>query len=92
MIGGCGLWWPEGWPRPELTWWIVPEGRRQGHALEASRAAIGFARDTLGWDLVQTHMNDANLPARRLAEALGGRIIARETFPDGLTRDVFALS
>jgi hypothetical protein len=22
MVGGCGFWWPGGWPRPELTWWF----------------------------------------------------------------------
>ena len=42
MIGGCGLFWPEGWPRSELTWWIVPQARRNGYAMEASRAAIRF--------------------------------------------------
>jgi RimJ/RimL family protein N-acetyltransferase len=91
MIGGCGIVWPEGWPRHELTWWIVPAARRRGYALEASRAAIGWACDSLGWSAVETHMNDANAAARNLAEKLGGRVIAREMFPDGVERDVFRL-
>lgn len=91
MIGGCGLWWPEGYPRSELTWWIIPTARKQGYAREASIAAIRFGYETLGWSLVETHMNDDNIAARRLAESLGGSVIARETFPDGLTRDVFGL-
>ena len=91
MIGGCGLWWPEGYPRSELTWWIIPEARKRGYAREASRAAIKFGYETLGWSLVETHMNDDNIPARRLAESLGGEVIAREKFPDGLTRDIFKL-
>jgi len=91
MVGGCGLWWPEGYPRSELTWWIVPAFRRLGYAREASVAAIRFAYEVLGWDLVETHMNDENLAARALAERLGGTVKVRETFPDGLTRDVFAL-
>jgi len=91
MAGSCGIVWPEGWPRHELTWWIAPAARRQGFALEASRAAIGWAFDSLGWDRVETHMDDSNLPARRLAKKLGGTIIARETFPDGLIRNVYAL-
>lgn len=91
MIGGCGLWWPEGWPRSELTWWLLPSARGTGYATEASRAAIAFGYDTLGWDLVQTHMDDANRGARRLTERLGGTVIARERFPDGKERDVFAL-
>ncbi|GMG85476.1 GNAT family N-acetyltransferase [Paralimibaculum aggregatum] len=91
VLGACGLWHPAGWPRHELTWWLLPEARGQGFATEASRAAIGFGYDRLGLDPVETHMQDDNLPARRLAARLGGRVIARETFPDGRARDVFAL-
>jgi [ribosomal protein S5]-alanine N-acetyltransferase len=91
MVGGCGLWWPEGYPRSELTWWIAPFARRRGYAFEASRAAIAFGYDTLGWKLVETHMNDENLAARKLVEKLGGTHIFRDQFPDGLERDIFAL-
>jgi [ribosomal protein S5]-alanine N-acetyltransferase len=91
MIGGCGLWWPEAYPRSELTWWIIPAARRNGYALEASRAAIAFGYDILRWELVETHMNDDNAAARSLAEKLGGRVIARDRFPDGLERNIYAL-
>jgi [ribosomal protein S5]-alanine N-acetyltransferase len=91
MVGGCGLWWPKGYPRSELTWWIIPTARRHGYALEASRAVVAFGYDVLGWDLVETHMNDENTAARKLVEKLGGNKIMRELFPDGLERDVFAL-
>ena len=91
MIGGCGLWWPAGWPRSELTWWIVPSARRHGYAAEASRAAIRFGYRTLGWPRVETHMDGANDAARQLAEKLGGEVIAREQFPDGLVRNVYKL-
>ncbi len=36
-------------------------------------------------------MNDENMAARWLAEKLGGKIIARETFLDGLDRNVYEL-
>jgi ribosomal-protein-alanine N-acetyltransferase len=91
MIGGCGLWWPEAYPRSELTWWIIPSARKKGYAKEASLAAIKFGYETLGWPLVETHMNDENEPARRLVEALGGKVIGREAFPDGLTRNIYGL-
>lgn len=91
MVGGCGLWWPEGYPRSELTWWIVPQARRHGYAFEASCAAVRFGYRTLGWSLVETHMNDENAAAKHLAEKLGGSIIVRELFPDGLERNVYAL-
>lgn len=91
MIGGCGLVWPEGYPRSELTWWIIPTARRKGYALEASQAAIKFAYEELKWDLVETHMNDENIAARNLVLKLGGTILTRASFPDGLDRGVFKL-
>ncbi len=89
MIGSCGLWWPGGYPRSELTWWITPQGRRKGYALEASRAAIRYGYEQLDWELVETHTDDDNVAARALVRKLGGEPIAREVFPDGIERDVF---
>ncbi|MTI04261.1 N-acetyltransferase [Roseibium denhamense] len=90
-VGGCGFAWPEGWPRRELTWWLVPSARGTGAAVEVSRAAIRHAYDVYGWDLVETHMDDQNRAARGLVHKLGGTEIARELFPDGKTRTVYAL-
>lgn len=91
MVGGAGLYWPHGWPRCELTWWIIPTARRNRYAFEASRAVVAFAYAKLGWREVETHMNDANVAARNLALKLGGLVIARDVFPDGLSRDVYLL-
>ena len=90
MIGGCGLVWPEAYPRSELTWWVIPAARRKGYASEASKAVIQFAYQILKWEKVETHMNDENHAARNLTLKLGGVKIERATFPDGLHRDVYA--
>lgn len=90
-VGGCGFAWPEGWPRRELTWWILPEARGTGCAVEVSRAVIRHGYESYGWPLVETHMKDENAAARGLVRKLGGRKIAREEFPDGVTRSVFEL-
>ncbi|NNE51221.1 MAG: GNAT family N-acetyltransferase [Sulfitobacter sp.] len=91
FMGGTGLAYPDDWPCHELTWWLMPDARGRGIATRASRAVINWAYGTLGWDRVETHMRDENLPARRLAQRLDGRIDRRQTFPDGVTRDVFLL-
>lgn len=91
VVGSCGLWWPEGLQRSELTWWLLPEERGKGYATEASLAAIEYGYEVLRWVLVETHMNDDNMSARRLAERLGGMVIAREKFVDGITRNVYRL-
>ena len=90
-VGACGLMWPHGWQRSELTWWIASHSRRQGFAKEASQAVIRFGYQQLGWDLVQTYMKDENQAAKALVQSLGGTKMARETFPDGLERDVYRL-
>lgn len=90
-VGGTGLAHPADWPRHELTWWLMPEAQGTGFATEASLAVLEWAYGTLGWPVVETHMRDENQPARRLAERLGGTRIDRMAFPDGVTRDVFAL-
>ena len=91
ILGGCGFVWPEGWPRRELTWWLFPEARGTGVAVEVSEVAIRHAYDDYGWPRVETHMDDANLAAQGLVRKLGGEPIARERFPDGKTRTVYAL-
>jgi [ribosomal protein S5]-alanine N-acetyltransferase len=90
VVGTCGFWQGKGWPR-ELTWWLLPEARGRGLAVEASYAAIGHAYRVFGWPDVQTYMNDNNAVARALALRLGGQFMGRQSFPDGLERDVFHL-
>jgi len=90
-IGGTGLAHADDWNTHELTWWLLPDHRGHGYAFEASRAVITFAYETLGWPQVETFMRDANIPARRLAERLGGTVTRRDIFPDGVARNVYAL-
>lgn len=90
IVGTCGFWQGAGWPR-ELTWWLLPEARGRGLAVEASRAALHHAYSAFAWREVQTYMNDNNPIARRLALKLGGQFVHRAEFPDGLERDVFRL-
>ncbi len=91
VLGGAGLAHADDWDTHELTWWLMPKARSKGYATEASRAIIAFAYDTLGWTQVETFMRDHNISAHRVAQRLGGRVVRREVFPDGVTRDIYAL-
>lgn len=90
-VGGCGILDVAGWNGHELTWWLLPAVRGQGIAQEASRGVLSWAGETLGWSQVETHFRDENTPARRLTESLGGTRQRRETFPDGIARDIYAM-
>ena len=90
ILGACGFWQGSGWPR-ELTWWLLPEARGQGYALEASRAAIEHAYAEFGWESVETYAVDANESARTLIARLGGVRIGRQLFPDGQHRYVYRI-
>lgn len=91
VLGGAGLDQADDWGSHELTWWMMPDARKHGYATEASRAIVAYAYDTLGWAQVETFMRDHNQAAHRLAKRLGGQVIRRDAFPDGVTRDVYAL-
>ncbi|MCH7345356.1 GNAT family N-acetyltransferase [Pelomonas sp. CA6] len=90
IVGVCGFWQGLGWPR-ELTWWLLPQARGQGLALEASRAALRQAYDGWRWPSVQTYMKDDNAAARALVLRLGGVRVGRPDFPDGMARDLYEL-
>lgn len=90
FIGTCGFWQGKDWPR-ELTWWVMPEGRGQGFATEASNAALMHAYNEFKWIKVETYMNDENIAARSLVEKLGGFKSKRQKFSDGISRDVYEL-
>ncbi len=90
FIGTCGFWQGKDWPR-ELTWWLLPQYRGLGFAKEASLAAVRHAYEVLGWQVVETYMNDENSPARALVLSLGGQKVRRQAFPDGNSRDVFVI-
>jgi RimJ/RimL family protein N-acetyltransferase len=90
FIGTCGFWQGKDWPI-ELTWWVLPKARGLGLATEASKAAICHAYKEFKWDIVKTYMTDENIAARNLVEKLGGQIIDRKSFNDGLSRDIYEL-
>jgi len=90
VIGVCGFWQGRGWPR-ELTWWLQPEARGAGYALEASQAVVEHAYEAWGWDVVETYAKDANEPAKALINRLGGVHVERRTFPDGVARDFYRI-
>lgn len=71
LVGGAGLWRPEGWPGLELGWTLARDAWGHGYATEAARAAREWARVELGARELISIIAVGNAASRRVAERLG---------------------
>ncbi len=70
-IGRIGLLEHEGWPEPELAWFVFSDYEGQGFAHEAALAARTYANGSLGLPPLFSFIDPANDRSRALAERLG---------------------
>ena len=71
LVGWTGMWYPHGWPEPEITWALLPEHRGRGYASEGARRAIRAAFEDFGWDTAISLIDLRNTASMALAERLG---------------------
>ncbi|MDZ4097037.1 MAG: GNAT family N-acetyltransferase [Paracoccaceae bacterium] len=71
-VGEVGIYQPEGYPEPELGWFVVPEAEGKGFASEAARAVMFWARQSFGWDRLVNYIAPGNALSIALALRLGG--------------------
>jgi RimJ/RimL family protein N-acetyltransferase len=64
---------------PEAGIWIKQAQHGNGYGREAIAMIVAFADNALGKRAVVYPVVEQNLPSRRLAESLGGRVIATRT-------------
>lgn len=82
FCGLVSLWYPEGWPAPEVGWVVWAKFEGQGIAYEAAVRARAYAFVTLGWPQVASCIRDGNTRSIRLAERLGATLDRRIERPD----------
>lgn len=70
-VGRAGLWFPEGWPEPEIGWTLMNHATGKGYATEAALAARAYAYDVLGWATAISLIDPANAGSIAVAERLG---------------------
>ena len=68
FCGMVGLWNPEAWPAPEITWAIIESKQKRGIAAEAAIRARTYAYDTLQWSRFFSCIAENNAPSIALAE------------------------
>lgn len=73
-LGEVGVFQPEGYPGPELGWFVTPEAEGRGIAHEAARAVMAWLRARFGWDEVISIIDPGNARSIALGLRLGGRI------------------
>ncbi len=71
VVGGCGLWFPEGWPELEVGYWLHPEAHGKGYATEAAARAKRYAFEELGAATLVSYIDEQNAPSIAVAERLG---------------------
>lgn len=73
-LGEVGIYQPEGFPGPELGWFVVPEAEGRGYAFEGAKAVLAWVRATLGWDRICSIIDPGNRRSIALGLRLGGVI------------------
>ncbi len=69
--GQVGLWFPDGWPEPEIGWHLMAHAEGRGLALEAAVAVRSYAYASLGWSTVISLISPGNERSIALAKRLG---------------------
>jgi RimJ/RimL family protein N-acetyltransferase len=70
-LGRAGLWFPDGWPEPEIGWTLQEHAEGRGVAYEAALRARRFAYEELGWITAISMVLAGNTRSIALAERLG---------------------
>lgn len=70
-LGIVGLYYPEGWPEPELAWSVFDAAEGRGIANEAACTARDHAYDTLGWTTLISAVDPQNTRSVALAKRMG---------------------
>jgi RimJ/RimL family protein N-acetyltransferase len=73
-LGEVGIFHGEGYPGPELGWFVVPQAEGRGIAHEAARAVLTWVTATFDWPHITNIIEPANTRSIALGLRLGGVI------------------
>jgi ribosomal-protein-alanine N-acetyltransferase len=82
-LGLCGLWFPEGWIEPEITWALLPEFHGNGFATEAARRALQAAYEMFDWPTAVSVISIDNPASAAVATRLGATLERRVEYRYG---------
>lgn len=70
FVGLAGLWFPEGWVEPEITWALLPGQHGKGYATEAAKRSLQVAYAHFGWTTAVSVITTSNAASLAVAERL----------------------
>jgi RimJ/RimL family protein N-acetyltransferase len=73
-LGEVGIYHGEGYPMPELGWFVLPVAEGRSVAFEAATAVLAWARASFDWPFVPNYIDAANARSIALGLRLGGVI------------------
>ena len=73
FVGYAGLWFPEGWPEPEVGWGLLKSAHGKGFATEASLRARAYGYSDMGFKTLISFIDLRNLASRAVAERMGAK-------------------
>ncbi len=83
FVGLCGMWFPEGFPEPEISWALIPGQHGKGYATEAARRALRAAYEDFGWKTAVSVIATDNAASHAVAQRLGAKQESRIDFRGG---------
>jgi RimJ/RimL family protein N-acetyltransferase len=73
FIGYAGLWFPEGWPEPEVGWGLLKTAHGRGFATEAALRAREYGYSKIGFNTLISFIDVRNAASRAVSERMGAR-------------------
>jgi RimJ/RimL family protein N-acetyltransferase len=73
FVGYAGLWFPEGWPEPEVGWGLLKFGQGKGLATEAALRARQYGYSNVGFKTLISFIDLRNKASCALAERMGAK-------------------
>ena len=73
FVGYAGLWFPEGWPEPEVGWGLLRSAQGKGYATEASLRAREYGYSNIGFKTLISFIDLRNVASRAVAERMGAK-------------------
>jgi RimJ/RimL family protein N-acetyltransferase len=83
FVGLSGLWYPEGWIEPEITWALVPGYHGKGYATEGAQRALQAAYELFGWTTAVSVVSVHNTASQAVALRLGATLERDVTYRHG---------